>query len=81
MKMLISHFLLEFEPRFDRPKLTENVLLSKNDRFLYLFVHSDKDEDRVGDLRVLSMLEVHEVLQDVEVEGQRPTEEQYGLPE
>lgn len=73
--------LLGFEPSFARPKLTENVLLSENDRFVCLIVLADKDEVGVGDLRVLSMLEVHEVLQDLEDEGERPTEEQYGVPQ
>ena len=40
---------------------------------------ADKIKDRAGDLRVLSLLEVHEVLQDVEAKGKGQAQKQHGL--
>ena len=39
----------------------------------------DKVKERAGDLRILSLLEVHKVLQDMETQSEGPTQAQYGI--
>ena len=49
------------------------------------FVSLDKEQDVTRNLRVLQVLEVHKVLQDLESKGERPTQasslsQRYNLP-
>lgn len=47
---------------------------------LFSSLCADKEQDGAGDLRVLPLLEVHKVLQDLEGEGEGPTQA-HGLPQ